>query len=206
VSKSWHYPKWRRVALQFTLWGIFAATVGLAALVDRHKQRVWEVPLGEAVVLEDVTVRLPAGWAVIAQVQQDGYEALALQEPGEMPTARRLSVLRDQTPTTMTAKQYLLNSGILPGPQDPVRAVERSQGSVDFGPAPGIITISVAQAGGRTQTLQYKYVTAAIVLPARGAMVIRLEGAGPVHASDDQLVRRVASSVVWGATMTRIGG
>ncbi len=65
------------------MWGILAATVGMAALVDRASNR-----LGQTYTVGDVTLRLPQGWLQVdASVQR-----VVLRERGDPMFARLLSV------------------------------------------------------------------------------------------------------------------
>ena len=66
MAKSWQYPRWRRVAMQGTMWLILAATVGLAALVNRHQRHALVPALDTKSPItlgNSVKVFLPANWA-----------------------------------------------------------------------------------------------------------------------------------------------
>jgi hypothetical protein len=52
----------RRFMMQIIMWVILGATIGLAALVDRHLGNRLDVRLGEPRELPGLTVRLPLGW------------------------------------------------------------------------------------------------------------------------------------------------
>jgi hypothetical protein len=71
MARSWHYPRWRRIVMQVVLWAVFGATLGLAALVARHKRQAGTLELQAARTVAlpvggpTVGVRLPKGWMVL---------------------------------------------------------------------------------------------------------------------------------------------
>ena len=52
----------RRFMMQGIMWIILGGTVGLAALVNQHKQRLLHVELGPPTKLDGISIRLPQGW------------------------------------------------------------------------------------------------------------------------------------------------
>jgi hypothetical protein len=72
-------PKWRRIAMQAIMWVVLAATVGLAAVVNRELRKTHGGELGDPITIaQDVTLRLPHHW-VEADSDDD---SITVREPG----------------------------------------------------------------------------------------------------------------------------
>ena len=85
--------KLRRFLMQGIMWVILGATIGVAALVDRHKAAKLEVKLGDPVKLEGgISIRLPAGWKEMET--PDASETLIAVE--DTAFDRAISVQLDQ--------------------------------------------------------------------------------------------------------------
>src|SRR5437762_7495835 len=121
MAKSWQYPRWRRAVMQGTMWLILAATVGLAALVNRH-QRHGMVPaldtknpitLGNA-----VKVFLPANWAAPRSDGPSGNTApmsVQVREPvpsGSPAVGRTIAVSLFAAPGFTSPREFLYHSGL----------------------------------------------------------------------------------------------
>ena len=77
MARSWQYPRWRRIVVQVVLWVVFAATIGVAQLVVRHRQLVGSVDLAPLRMVDlpggvEIGVRLPKGWPVDHDAAEHG--------------------------------------------------------------------------------------------------------------------------------------
>jgi hypothetical protein len=148
MARSWQYARWRRIVVQVVLWVVFAATLGVAALVVRHKRLVGWVEL-TAVRTVDlpggvvVGVRLPKGWPVDHDAAEhndgadDGDGPTAVREavrafqahepaggvggtrdPEAGPVGRGLVILCQPLPVAVGAMEYLNRTGLLSHPVD----------------------------------------------------------------------------------------
>src|ERR1700722_1014477 len=105
MARSWHFPRWRRIAMQATMWVILMGTVGLASFQVYHLEHAHEISFGEPIVDGPLQFQLPAGWAVSRQVIGAGvtYEAANAVD------GRVLRVIRRPVPRMMSPVEYLLN-------------------------------------------------------------------------------------------------
>lgn len=65
MAKWWHYPAWRRVALQVTMWVLFGASLGVAGLVSAHRRGLIDSKYSPPISCGKFVVRAPVGWKVI---------------------------------------------------------------------------------------------------------------------------------------------
>src|SRR5438067_359132 len=116
MAKSWQYSPWRRQALQAVMGLILLATVGMAALVTRQKQLAIRVPLGEPVKTGDISIGMPAGWAVSRPQSATGNfdKIQALERPGD-EKGRSIIVTREQLPMVISSLEYLFSTRNVPG-------------------------------------------------------------------------------------------
>ena len=142
MARSWQYPRWRRTGVQVVLWLVLAATLGVAALVVRHKRLVGWVELTPVRTVDlpggvVVGVRLPKGWPVdhdAAEHNNDPDDDDAppavrqavrafqaheppgggggMQDPDAGP-GRALIILCQPWPVALPAQEYLNRNGLL---------------------------------------------------------------------------------------------
>src|SRR5438477_9681382 len=104
MARSWHYPRWRRIALQVILVAVFGITLGVAAWVDRYQSARVSIELGPAVRMGELHVRLPRNWAITAQLQYRETHAIRAQESDG---TRRISIDRERVNSATSPEEYL---------------------------------------------------------------------------------------------------
>src|SRR5687768_11316932 len=155
MAKSWQYPRWRRYAMQATMWLILGATLGLAAFVNHERRRSLRVELGAPATYGPITVRLPRAWDVIAPNESDPRVVVSATEPAQTPTrrpgqGRTVTILRERLPAARGPLEHLLISISLPaavhGPAEWEDAIE----PVTIGQWPGLM-VSLAKVQQQNQ-------------------------------------------------------
>src|SRR6185503_18067342 len=188
-------PRIRHLMMQGFLVLTLACAVGLAALVTRRVRMGMRVELGEAKTFGRLVVKLPAKWAVTSSVMERGDAVDAEEPPGGEHPGRRLRILRQRTDGLIPPMEHLLRSGRIKA--DSLRAMlERREGfesaNLDVGGWPGrMLTTLVSPRPG----VVHKDLIACAVLPESQALIVHLEGVGPIDASDRELLRQMAESV-----------
>ena len=184
--------------MQMTMWAILGATVGLAALVSHEKRRMLRVELGPAMVENDLSVRLPAGWQPSASTGQGSLVVVEAKEPAEQ-SGRVLTIFRQRTAVLLSPLEYLLQSGLLPpaylAPRLSAAGKLVSPDPAQVAEAPGILLGYSRRVRRPDGYLELKELYACAVLPSRQAVIVRLEGVGRPAPADEQLVRQVAESI-----------
>jgi len=89
--------------MQSAMWLILGATVGLAALVDRHQHQSKMIALGDEVQCGNVRLRLPAGWGLQASSAEIGL--ITALGPMDGQSQRVLYVTRGAGGGQWTARQ-----------------------------------------------------------------------------------------------------
>src|SRR5438105_2971156 len=110
MARSWHYPRWRRVALQGALVIVLCVTLGVAAWVDQYKGMRVATELGQVVRLGDLRVRIPLNWGITGQVQQRDSSAVRAQASDG---SRRISIANDRVTAATSPEEYLYLIGVL---------------------------------------------------------------------------------------------
>jgi hypothetical protein len=125
MSRPWQYTRSRYFLMQAVMWLILGATVGLAALISRHRNGHVDT-LTEKVEVKTsagqvVSVLLPRGWVIETRKPKPGQgDALKIiarepaeeadpDQPGRVVTVTLESVAEDSTAT-----QYLTDTRKLP--------------------------------------------------------------------------------------------
>lgn len=207
--------------MQVVLWGVFAATLGVAALVVRHKRLVGSVELGGVRSIDlpggaRVGVRLPKGWPVDRDAAEHpgGDDATgAAVAPGEAVPAleahqppadeegadddpargRRLVVFWQPVPAGTSAAHLLGRTAAAPAAADADDAL--GGGSLPMAGGQG------AWAGYTVGRSMHPAYAAAVVVPAGPAtpaplaVIVRLDCPPGDPAGDRDLLYRVAASV-----------
>src|SRR5688500_10159753 len=101
MAKSSHYSRWKRVAMQASMWTVLAASVGLAALVSRQRTKELTVRLGEPQRVGRVMVRLPEGWGAERRHVGRDVQVFA-QEPPHRRARRELQLTLELLPDGQT--------------------------------------------------------------------------------------------------------
>ncbi|MDB5323248.1 MAG: hypothetical protein JWN40_4879 [Phycisphaerales bacterium] len=174
---------------------VFAAAVGLAALVTRHVRMSMRVELGDQRSIGRLVVRMPAKWLSSPAVVEKGDGVEAEEPPSEVQAGRRLRVIRQKSDGLVSPLQHLVRSGHIKG--DVIKALAEGRegfsiSNLSIGGWPGqmVTTWSSPRAG-----VVHKDVVACAMLPSSQALVIQLQGLGPLDASDKELVRQMSENV-----------
>ncbi|MCC7352034.1 MAG: hypothetical protein IT446_15855 [Phycisphaerales bacterium] len=187
MSRSWQYPRWRRILMQATLWVVLFATVGLAALVDHYRSAESALKLGPMEAFGPVSLRLPSGWAITAE----GEPVLLVQaEEGSDGRARILSVLRQPVRDEMTPLEFIIRSGLAPP------AAARVAHPIAMAGQTGTM-VSVARqvrGPGGVVVAERELVAVAMVRPSH-AIILHLSSAGNSLGEDEELMRDVATTM-----------
>jgi hypothetical protein len=188
-------PKIRSILMQSLLVLVFCAAVGLAALVTRHVRMSMRVELGEAKPVGRLSVRLPAKWlSSPVPVERGGDGVEAEEPPNEQQAGRRLRVMRQRSDGLVSPLEHLTRSGqvkpdVLKSLADARDGFALSNLPVAGWPGQMLTMTNSPRAG-----VVHKDVVACATLPAGQAVVIWLEGLGPLDASDRELVRQMCET------------
>jgi len=190
-------PKVRRILMQSLLVVVFAAAMGLAALVTRHVRRSMRVELGEARTFGRLVVKLPLKWSS-SPTPADKGDGIEVEEPvdeTQVAAGRRLRVMRQKSDGLVSPLEHLSRSGQVSA--DTLRALAEGRDgfSISDVPVAGwpgqmLTTLSSPRAG-----VIHKDVLACAMLPGSQVVVIELQGLGPLDASDTELVRQMGENV-----------
>jgi hypothetical protein len=188
-------PKMRSIVLQSLLVGVFAASVGLAAVVTRWVRMSLRVELGEAKTVGRLVVRLPAQWLSSTSTVDRGEGVEAEEPPSEQQAGRRLKILRQRADGLIPPLEHLTRSGLV--------KTEVLKSLADGRDGFGLTNLPVAGWPGQMLTavssprpgVMHKDVVACATLPGGQAVIVRLEGLGPVDAADRELVRQMCETV-----------
>ncbi len=189
-------PRVRRLVMQGVLVLVFAGAVGLAALVTRHVTQSMRVELGPQQIIGRLMVRLPAKWGSIPTAAERGDAVEAEEPPGEGDRpGRRLRVLRQRADGLISPLEHLQRSGrikaeVLRGLADGREGFARQNLQVAGWPRQMVSYITSPRPG-----VVHKDVVACAVTRAGQAVIVQLEGVGPVDESDRQVVRQMAENV-----------
>jgi hypothetical protein len=195
MSKRILDPKVRQILMQSLLVLVFLAAVGLAALVTRHVRMSMRVELGEARTFGRLVVRLPAKWLSSPVVVERGDGIETEEPPSELQAGRRLRVIRQKSDGLLSPLEHLVRSGQIK--PDVIKALAEgregfSLANLTVGGWPGqMVTTTASPRAG----VVHKDVVACAMLPASQALVIDLQGLGPLDASDKELVRQMSENV-----------
>jgi hypothetical protein len=188
MPKSWQQPRWRNYAMQASMWIIFGATLGAAALVGHHKRLVNAIHLGPAHEIGLVTIGLPADWE--AGLNSNGPVLVAREpntaEPGEEPVPTRAITVYFTSPVWEGVRRAVgTEAESMSTPQ-----------SIDVGPLKGELTV---QRMLRLDMMQPgSLITFRVRAPLPDGTVLTidlLDPGGGDPEEDIRLISSVASSV-----------
>jgi hypothetical protein len=174
---------------------VFAAALGLAALVTRHVRMSMRMELDRPKTYGRLIVKLPARWAT-APIPVDKGDGIEAEEPpGETAPGRRLRIMRQRTDGLVSPLEHLIRSGQIK-PEVLKSLAEAHDGyslaNQTIAGWPGqMITMTSSPRPG----VLHKDVIACAMLPGLQSVVVQLEGAGPLDASDKELVRQMSENV-----------
>ena len=180
--------------MQVILWVIFGGTLGLAALVGRHRSDPREIRLSqEQIPLATVWVRLPLRWAADGvSASQGKMQVLAVEPPrrsaqGIGLNGRELLISEQRVPDQTTLQ--FLNRGPANGP-----AEGRTPEAVYIAGRPGLMIVdqNLEPLGG--QPVGWSIV-AGTVLPSGAGIAIQLVGNGQITDADKKAVRALAAGI-----------
>ena len=175
---------------------VFAAAVGLAALVTRRVRMSMRVELGEQKTVGRLVVRLPVNW-LSSPVTLEKGEGIEVEEPPSETAApvRRLRIMRQKSDGFAPPLEHLYRSGqikadALKGLTEGREGYSISNLAIAGWPGQMLTMMSSPRAG-----VVHKDVLACAMMPGSQALVIALEGLGPLDASDKELVRQMSENV-----------
>jgi len=208
-------PVLRRLVMQGVLVLVFAGAVGLAWLVTRHVTMRMQVELAEAQGVGRLMVRLPARWVEAEKGSIEKGDAIEVEEviegpgnavktaPGARGTARgaaagpgrRLRVSRQRSEGLVSPLEHLYRSGrikaeVLRALAEGREGYARENVAVSGWPGQMVSYTTSARPG-----VMHKDIVACAVLRSGQALVVQLQGVGPVDASDKAVVRQICENV-----------
>jgi hypothetical protein len=109
---KWHYPKWRRVAMQAVMFLILGASLALAQWVVHDRRTNGSTRMGGMRYYGPIGVRIPAGWKLESEAVEPGlapkWVKFKAVEPGPGGAPGRvLLVAENQGSPRLTAEQLL---------------------------------------------------------------------------------------------------
>lgn len=217
MRRNWHYPRWRRVLMQVTMWGVLGATVaGAEWIVRRRSQTASATAWAATLTVGNVKVRLPSGWSVdrgrggddvlleASELPADGIDA---ETPG-----RQLMVQQMPVKPAQTLEQFMAASG---GPLKDAMVIEADGQSTPHpdeslpveptpvGPVPGLmlpVIRTFTSDPGLPVTRAHEWIACGIEPDGTHALVLRLlnfsaSADDPQNRSDEQLLTRIAGEI-----------
>ncbi|HEV2295930.1 MAG TPA: hypothetical protein VGR35_18940 [Tepidisphaeraceae bacterium] len=204
MARSWQYPRWRRCAMQGTLWLLLGATVALAALVNHERRRSMRVELGPPTSHGWLTVRLPSTWQQSAAPDVGDRVIARAVEPDPQGLGRTVTVTRDRVARPISPLEFLLTSNSQILGLDLLHA-QHARGAEDLvepitvGGHPGVLMRGVRGSGRGPGGLPHKEIYGATITPSGHAIVVKLEGDRPAELSDIEIVKQLADAIEIGA-------
>jgi hypothetical protein len=195
MAKNGQYGRWRSVALQVAIWLVFAASLGVAALIDHRRTASLDVTLGEPRTFGRLVVRLPRGWEL--EGESGPPRAVVAKDYDRQGRLRRtLKITQEvQTGRAIGPESYLENIIALPGLEQ-IPDVEPFQFlGQDDGAMVAFMLGDQRGARRRRPRLANAGLYACTVLPDGLSVTIQLTGEGSYGPSSRQLVRLVADNM-----------
>lgn len=196
----------RRIALQVVLWGVLAATVGLAVVVRGALDRSMGIQLGAAQTIGSLRLRLPVGWVTLESEIPGGIWILSHEEAAEEPQ-EHIEIYHLINPNNLSPQELLLLPiGIPPayfqrqGPgvqPNPTAGLSKWNRVIEIAGAEGLMREGYQYT--RDPSYAWKDVFAAASLPNGQAIIIKLRTLRTPEELESRretlLVRRVAESI-----------
>jgi hypothetical protein len=190
------YTPFKRTMMQVTMWCVFLAAVGAAALVDRQLSPMSSMALGREETNGLLQFRLPVGWMIEPGTDRS-VAAVAVDpvNPSPIGPARTLVIYHRRGVTLTRAADYLQASGLM----------EEIFGSNGAGPdqiehttlagSPAILLRGQSEVTTNGATVIESDIVICCIFPNHHAVTLWLAKLGPVGASDLTLFAEVAHSV-----------
>lgn len=188
-------PKVRQILMQSLLVLVFAAALGLAALVTRHVRMSMRVELDGGKTYGRLIVKLPAKWVTSPVTVEKGDGIEAEEPPGELAPGRRLRIMRQRSDGLVSPLEHLIRSGQIRAEVLKALAEGREGYSLADLPVAGWPGQMLTMTSSPRPGVLHKDVLACAMLPGSQSVVVQLEGMGPLDASDKELVRQMSENV-----------
>jgi len=195
MAKNGQYGRWRSVALQGVVWLVFAATMGVAALIDHRRTGALDVTLGEPRTFGRLVVRLPQGWEL--EGEKGPPQAVVAKDYDRQRRLRRtLKITQEvQSGRGLGPESYLENVIALPGLEQIPDVEPFSFLGQDDGALVAFMIGEQRGARRRRPRLPNAGLYACTVLPDGLSVTLQLTGEGSYGPSSRQLVRVVADNM-----------
>jgi hypothetical protein len=205
MAKNGQYGRWRAVALQGVTWLVFAASLGVAALIDHRRTASLEVTLGEPRTFGRLVVRLPKGWELEGEAGPP--RALVAKDFDRQGRLRRtLRITQEvQTGRALGPESYLESIIQLPG----IEQIPDVEPFPFLGQDNGALVAFMFEPRGvrrRRASLANAGVLACTVLPDSLSVTIQLYGEGAYGPTSRGLVRLVADNMTLADKPSDTGG
>ncbi len=186
MSKWWHYPAWRRRALQAVMWALLGAMLGVAAIASSHRRAIKDARYSPPIACGQYIVHVPVDWnlildstAVLKVDARDGGRA-ARQKRSRRLAFYQAELRGGESLPDFLAAQNLLGSG--PMPEDNGNQADE----VTIAGYDGLVYWRSGNFLGNFERAEY---TAATVSPDGQALAVRLTVSGPLTQADLLLFR-----------------
>jgi hypothetical protein len=188
------YTQARRNAMQAIMWGVLAASVAVAGIVDHHIGVIPPIVLGAEQRIGPLHVQFPSNWVVGMRQRAGPLAVIIMREPTSQPgePGRLLLAYRQYLRPMMTPGEYLEKSGLL---DDVFSGGEAHEEPAVLGGLPAVRVIGQAVVNtdiGRVVRFEMLITT---VFPNRQAVTVRLSKPGEFTLADQALLDAVAASV-----------
>jgi hypothetical protein len=188
MAKAWQYPRWRYYLMQAVMWGVLAAMVGAAGLVDHHRRKSLEVKLSAPQTKRNLAIQLPEGWKSSRKFEPDSPILFQLEDP---VLHRTLQVIREPHTEFVSPAQYLVRSF---GKTADVEVEPFMMAGNPGALARATLNFDDQQEDA-SDLVQIQIVAAATVLPSGHAVAVQVIGAASPTRMDEDLVRRIAATI-----------
>ncbi len=189
MAKNGQYSTRQRIVMQAVMWAVLGATVGMAAMLSRARNRAFEVTLAPPVAAAGMQVRLPQGWAVSPRPGFTGIVLLA-KDAG---SGRIVIIRRERFAEIVPPAQYLVMRGLVPLSFLMPAAMEQlGAGEAQLAGYPGLLAIHLSQ----TNAGPTRRALVCAILPTREAITVEVRAAGAmVNTGEDIIARQVAAAI-----------
>jgi hypothetical protein len=195
MAKNWQYGRWRIVALQGVMWLVFAASLGVAALIDHRRTAALDVTLGEPRTFGRLVVRLPKGWALEGEAGPP--RAVVAKDYDRQGRLRRtLRITQEvQTGRGLGPESYLESIIQLPG----IEQIPDVEPFPFLGQDDGALVAFMLADSGESRRRRTRLANAGLfactVLPDGLSVTLQLYGQGAYGPTSRGLVRLVADNM-----------
>jgi len=195
MARPTEYTPARRVAMQAALWGVLAASLGLAAIVDARLGSGSAMSLGTEEHRGQIRFKMPTGWAVSYKAGEDPRIVAVAEELSE--PRRSVAIYKEKIRGEMTPLYYFEDSGLssdIFGRRTPPASVVTVPGASAIQMRAQIL-MRDADAPETELVICALYPTRGTDEPGAVAVTLWLSDRGASMAADMQLLKQVAASV-----------